>query len=64
MWYTHVVYTDKYMCWLTSDALKMRAAEVVTFRSNQGVSLFHMYVSEIVPFRVCVCILTGEPRAG
>jgi hypothetical protein len=28
--------TDKYMCWLTQDALKMRAAEIVTFRSKQG----------------------------
>ena len=24
------------MCWLTQDALKMRAAEIVTFRSKQG----------------------------
>jgi hypothetical protein len=29
-------YKDKYMCWLSSDTLHMRAAEVVTFRSNQN----------------------------
>lgn len=29
-------YKDKYMCWLSVDTLHMRAAEVVTFRSNQG----------------------------
>ena len=28
--------TDKYMCWLSREALHMRAAEVVTFRSHQG----------------------------
>ena len=29
-------YKDKYMCWLSSDTLHLRAAEVVTFRSNQN----------------------------
>ncbi len=34
--YAHLQRTDKYMCWLSREALHLRAAEVVTFRSHQG----------------------------
>ena len=57
-------YKDKYMCWLSRDTLHLRAAEVVTFRSNQGAATHDKIVvaDEEESFPLDVWVLVDDSK--